>query len=81
MLTGPLPERLDHRKIASQSRTLKGVVAINNLERFRQMLAKTDGEIALELNFRALKKGGVQIRGSAQVAVEIICQNCLEPYS
>ena len=81
MLTGPLLERLDHKKMASQSRMLKGLVPVCKLQRFGQMLAKTDGLIDLELNFCALKEGRTQIRGSAAVDVELICQNCMEPYS
>ena len=54
---------------------------ISRLQRFGQLLAKAKGEVALELNFRALKQGGTQICGSAQGAVELICQNCMEPYS
>ena len=80
MLTGPLPARLDHRKMASQAQVLRGAVPISQLPRFGEMLAEADGDIDLVLAFSRGKQGRTQIRGSAQAAVGLICQKCLRPF-
>ena len=80
MLTGPLPTRLDHRKMASRGQVLKGTIPVDRFVRFSELLTEVDGDIDLDLAFSRGQQGKTNICGSARATVALICQSCLQPF-
>ena len=80
MLTGPLPELIDHRKMAGQAGILKGSVPVQQFTRLREMLEAGDGDVHLKLAFSKGGRDRTHVTGVVTARVELICQNCLTRY-
>lgn len=78
MLEGPLPQKVDHRKLASERARLTGEIAIGQLSRFSEYLASGRGEVGIELQFRRGKGQRTLITGKVTTEVVLTCQYCLE---
>jgi uncharacterized protein len=81
MLSGPLPIKVDHRKLARQGQTLKCSLPKQQFVRFSEILAEDDGDIDVELLFSKGKQDRTQIHGSLSTIIKLVCQNCLKPFS
>ena len=64
MLSGPLPVKVDHRKLARQGQTLHCSLPKQQFVRFSEMLAEGDGDIDVELLFSKGKQDRTHIQGS-----------------
>jgi len=80
MSKGPLPELVDHKKMARQEALIAGSVPVARFARLTEMLVNGDGEVQLTLEFAKDKPGSTIVKGSAQTRVNLVCQNCLLPY-
>jgi uncharacterized protein len=79
MLTGPLPERVNHRKFAEEKTELDGTIPLSAFTRLVELLADDAGEVGLRLRFRKGRKQRSLVIGDCRASVQMICQNCLEP--
>lgn len=80
MLTGPIPERVDHRKLANQAGLIEGSLPIQCFHRFGEMLVAREGDVYLRLEFSKGDFGSTRVIGSAATEVCLICQNCMQEY-
>ena len=80
MLTGPIPERVDHRKLANQAGLIEGSLPIQCFHRFGEMLVEGGGEVRLRLEFSKGDFGSTSVNGSAATEVCLICQNCMQQF-
>ena len=81
MLTGSLPEQVDHRKLAAEKVRLEGSIPVAAFERLCGLLEDTRGEVEVRLQFRKGKKHRVFVAGTCSGEVTLLCQACLEPVS
>ena len=81
MLTGPIPERVDHRKLANQAGLIEGSLPIQYFHRFGEMLVVREGDVYLRLEFSKGNFGGTKVSGSAVTEVRLICQSCMQQFS
>jgi uncharacterized protein len=79
MLTGSLPEQVDHRKLAAEKVRLEGSIPVAAFERLCGLLEDSRGEVDVRLQFRKGKKQKTFVAGTASGTVTLVCQNCLEP--
>lgn len=79
MLTGPLPQQVDHRKLAEEKTELHGSLPLASFTRLGEMIATTDGDVEVQLKFRPGKKQRTLVLGKYSATVVMECQNCLEP--
>ena len=80
MLTGPIPERVDHRKLAGQAGLIEGALPIRCFHRFGELLVETEGDVFLRLEFSKGEFGSTRVIGSAATEVSLICQNCMRQF-
>lgn len=86
MCVSPFPNQVEHLKLAQENRVLKGVVALNELSRFAEMLERKEGVVQIHLIFgigQSEESAGsnyVEIKGRLEVEVELECQKCLGKY-
>ena len=80
MLTGPIPEQVDHRKLANQAGLIEGSLPIQCFHRLGEMLVVREGEVYLRLEFSKGELGSTMVNGSAAAEVCLICQNCMQQY-
>ena len=78
MLTGPLPEQVDHRKLVSDQAVLQGIIPLHRFSRLARLLESDDGNAQISLEFRKRKKQRPWVLGKASLEVSLICQACLE---
>lgn len=78
MLTGPLPERVDHRKLARDRTRLLGQISLGQMSRFTALLLSDRGEASIELQFGMGKGRTTRIDGEVSADVKVTCQYCLE---
>ena len=78
MLTGPLPEQVDHRKLVSDRAILQGIIPLHRFSRLARLLENDDGNAQIRLEFRKGKKQQTLVVGKAQLEASLICQACLE---
>lgn len=79
MLAGPLPELLDHRKLANQHGMIEGFFPIQRLQRLCEMLVDQVGDVSLKLEFSKGAKGRTEVNGHLEAEVRLECQLCLQP--
>ncbi|MEX0941781.1 MAG: YceD family protein [Pseudomonadales bacterium] len=79
MLTGPLPEQVNHRKLAADKVRLDGSIPVAAFERLSGLLEHTRGDIEARLQFRKGTKQKSLVVGAASGTVALICQRCLSP--
>ena len=77
MLTGPLPERVNHRKMVSDRTLLQCSIALNRFSRLVQLLESNQGNVQTRLEFKKIEKQAL-IVGEASVEVSLICQACMK---
>ena len=79
MLAGPLPELLDHRKLANQQGIVEGSFPVKQLERFGEMLVDLAGDVNLRLAFSKGEHDRTEVHGHVATEVRLECQFCLRP--
>ena len=79
MLTGPLPEQVDYRKLVSDRALLQGIIPLHRFSRLARLLESNDGKAQVRLEFRKGKKRQTLVLGKAQLEASLICQACMEP--
>lgn len=73
-----LPDVVDPVAFAEKNRQLRGVLAVNRMDRLADMLLDPQGFVSVDLQFS--KEGRVPcIRGSVEADLVLQCQCCLEP--
>ena len=77
MLTGPLPEKVDHRKLVNDQAKLEGTIPLVNFSRLVQPLKSDQGNVQVSLGFRKGRKHRIIVAGKAAVNVSLECQACL----
>ncbi|MBQ74453.1 MAG: hypothetical protein CMQ20_05435 [Gammaproteobacteria bacterium] len=77
MLTGPLPERVNHRKLVSDRTILQGTIPLNRFSRLVQSLESDQGTVQTRLEFKKKQKQALVV-GEASIEVSLVCQACLE---
>ena len=80
MSTGPIPERVDHRKLANQAGLIEGTLPIQCFHRFGEMLVVREGDVYLRLEFSGGDFGSTRVNGSAATEVCLVCQNCMKQF-
>ena len=81
MLTGPLPALVDHSKMATQQAVIEGSVPVSQIARFSAILADSEGEVRLRLEFTRNEHDRTRVTGETTVSVNLMCQNCLQSFS
>lgn len=79
MLAGPLPELLDHRKLANQQGIVEGSFPVKQLERFGELLVDPAGDVSLRLVFSKGEHDRTEVHGHVATEVRLECQSCLQP--
>lgn len=81
MSTGPLPRKVDHRKLAADKAKLEGEVPVAEFERLAEQLIDSEGQIRVKLQFRKGKWQRPYVTGVCSGELHLECQACLEPMS
>ncbi len=79
MLAGPLPNLVDHRKLANQQGIIEGSFPVQRFERLVEMLVDHAGEVILRLEFNRGEDGRTVVSGHVESEVRLECQTCLQP--
>jgi len=79
MSYGPLPKRVDPRKLAEREVRLQGRIAVSELNELPALLCSDSGEVEVDLQFSCDQQRYRVISGSASASVEMTCQRCLDP--
>ncbi|MFW1676371.1 YceD family protein [Pontibacter sp. JAM-7] len=79
MSNGPIPKKIDPRKMAERGAQISAEVAVSAMPEFCDMLADQDARIQVELDFSIDEQRIRLIQGQATGQVNMICQRCLEP--
>jgi uncharacterized protein len=74
-----LPAFIDPKRLASQATNLKGVVALAQMSRLRDMLYGIQGEAYIDWLFALDDKSRPIINGRLQAQMTLFCQRCLQP--
>lgn len=74
-----LPKVADARKFAQQRIELAGFVAISELPRLQQVVVDDSTRVEVKLSFGQDEQRRKLLTGSAEGAVILTCQRCLEP--
>ncbi len=80
MSTGPLPDKIDHRKFGSDQVELNGMISLARFTRLCGLIENEDGLIHCKLRFKSGRKGKTQVTGQAELSALLICQSCLEVF-
>lgn len=78
MSNGPLPNRIDPRKLAEREVRITGKADIKAMPNLSQTLSEKDGCIDVDLQFAVDEQRIRTITGSAHGHVKMTCQRCLE---
>lgn len=79
MFSGPIPTRVNHRKLAMEKRKIEGSIPIDQLGRFSELVEASTGEVGVSLSFRKGRKRSNLMVGRAIAEVSLQCQNCMQP--
>ena len=79
MISGPIPTRVNHRKLATEKRKIEGVLPASQLERFSEAILGAEGDVAVSLSFRKGRGRSEVMIGQVTVPVSLECQNCMQP--
>ncbi|MGH1461732.1 MAG: YceD family protein [Neptuniibacter sp.] len=79
MSNGPLPIKVDPRKLAERGVRISGEISLNDMLNLCQALADQEGNISVDLQFEVDQQGIRTISGTAQGTVNMMCQRCLVP--
>jgi uncharacterized protein len=80
MLTGHLPTKLDHRRLAIQGASLNGLIPLSGFSRLVGLLENTTGNVQVGLMFHTGDGRQTCVDGQVNVEVSLICQNCMTEY-
>lgn len=78
MSPGPLPARIDFRKLAEQRASVEGNLPIASFGRLCGLLEADAGELSIALSFEPGKGRNPRVTGRAAGTASMLCQNCLE---
>ncbi|WP_415884588.1 YceD family protein [Neptuniibacter sp. QD34_54] len=78
MSNGPLPKRVDPRKLAEREVRIAGQAALKDMPNLCQALVDKEGEIQVDLQFAVDEQRIRTLTGSATGHVTMTCQRCLE---
>ncbi len=79
-MTGGLPTSIDPIRLADRGTRLAGTIPLRRMKRLLAYCHSADGVVSADLEFSRDRQQGVRlIRGQVAVAIEIICERCLEP--
>lgn len=81
MSYGPLPKKVDPRKLAEREVVFKGQAAIADMPRLASFLIDDSGTIEAEVGFAKDEQGLRVLSGKMHGVVSMTCQRCLEPVS
>ncbi|MDX1451168.1 MAG: YceD family protein [Oleiphilaceae bacterium] len=73
-----LPKSIDPFKYADQSKVLEGSLSVHLLDRAVEMLAGSQGSIAVRLEFGRDEQNIRVLKGTLSTRVALECQRCLE---
>ncbi|MFP6808980.1 MAG: YceD family protein [Pseudomonadales bacterium] len=79
MLTGQLPDKIDHRKFAGAEVDLSGTIPLSRCTRLIKSLESDQGDLEAQAKFRFGKKKRTHVSGKATVDISLVCQACMEP--
>ena len=74
-----LPHRIAPRRLAREGGSLRGTFATTGFARLSSAVARIDSSARVALRFWHDQGGDDRVAGRVAVAVERICQRCLEP--
>ena len=78
MSNGPLPIRVDPRKLAERGVRLSGEIELGSMPNLCEALADKEGVVTVDLQFDVDQQGIRTITGEAHGSVNMTCQRCLE---
>ncbi len=81
MSYGPLPKKIEPRKLAEWETALAGTAALADMPRLASNLVSTDGVVDVDLKFAKDEQNLSILSGHAHGTVSMSCQRCLEPVS
>ena len=81
MSYGPLPKKIDPRKLAERDAEFEGRVSIADMPRLVTCLVDDEGTVEVRIRFARDEQRLRIISGSAHGRVRMTCQRCLEPVS
>ncbi len=81
MSYGPLPKKVDPRKLAEREAVFKGPAAIADMPRLASFLVDDNGSIDVEVAFAKDEQNLRVLSGKMHGSVRMTCQRCLEPVS
>ena len=79
MSNGPLPKKVDPRKLAEREAVLTGTIALQSMPQLCSLLVSPCGDVNVELAFALDEQKLRTVTGQANVEVQQQCQRCLEP--
>jgi len=79
MSYGPLPKRVDPRKLAEREAQLQGFVELKSMPQLLSLLVDDEGEVSVELKFALDEQKLRTVKGQATAKVKQQCQRCLDP--
>nr|WP_067292307.1 YceD family protein [Marinobacterium profundum] len=78
MSYGPLPKKVDPRKLAEREVRIQGLASLNGMPRLSSYLVEEEGDIIVDLLFSLDPQRIRTVSGNAQGRVHMTCQRCLE---
>ncbi|NVK43671.1 MAG: DUF177 domain-containing protein [Oceanospirillaceae bacterium] len=80
MSYGPLPKKVDPRKLAEREVRIQGLASVDGMPRLKSYLVEnSEGDISVDLLFSRDQQRIRTVTGSAEGRVHMACQRCLEP--
>lgn len=79
MSYGPLPKKVDPRKLSEHDAEISGVADVHAMPRFSSYLCEDAGEVNVDLKFSLDEQRLRIVSGQASGTVKMVCQRCLEP--
>lgn len=81
MSYGPLPKKIDPRKLAEREAEFRGTARVADMPRLASCLVDDEGTVEVLIRFARDEQRLRTISGSACGGVRMTCQRCLEPVS
>jgi len=78
MSYGPLPKRVDPRKLAEREAQLQGTIDLESMPELCSLLVDNEGKVSVELGFALDQQKLRTVIGHANARVKQQCQRCLE---
>lgn len=74
-----LPEQILPFKLARQRRSLQGVLSLDTMARLTGLLAESQGDVEVDLQFGVDEQRISYMRGHLKTEVSMVCQRCMGP--